>query len=262
MQGPNEFLGMLEGRLGTSRKELEDLHARQETVSKDVQTLKALLSSKEKSFQDLPKKEARAKSLFVGLEADLKAIQYAREAQVKEHQILAAVLETPSPVLIPRFVPTSTRTVGTHISLTNCPVCCNGYHCYNWIPASCGHIYHPACLFPLISVSPSDPKCHACGESFSHDWLQSWGLEQVGSDGFLNPTKSYVDEMRDVYGKHSGRLGRRRELAAQIQSVQERVCKPCQHLILSPFNLFESLVFVFYAQRLLFQFVCFHSAAI
>ncbi|KAL3687647.1 hypothetical protein R1sor_013956 [Riccia sorocarpa] len=55
--------------------------------------------------------------------------------------------------LIPRWIPTATEVTKTIFRLSSCPICCLGFHCMNFMPTSCGHAYHPACLAALIAHS-------------------------------------------------------------------------------------------------------------
>lgn len=105
--------------------------------------------------------------------------------------------------------------------MSSCPVCCFGYFEYNWIPASCGHAYHPACLFPLISVSVNAPKCMSCGQAFTPEWLRLWGFKSKWQDLPVPETLHYermVIELKGVYALNSRRLHQRRQAAMKLNA--------------------------------------------
>lgn len=56
-------------------------------------------------------------------------------------------------------------------------ICFLGYHYHNFIPTSCGHTYHPACIMALICREDVVvPWCVAYDEILHPDWLEIWGI--------------------------------------------------------------------------------------
>ncbi|KAL3686751.1 hypothetical protein R1sor_013060 [Riccia sorocarpa] len=80
------------------------------------------------------------------------------ESQEAEMNILRPLAEVSTSVLTPRFVPIASEVTKSVFRVTSCPVCALGFHCVNFMPTSCGHAYHPACLMALIARS-AEPKC-------------------------------------------------------------------------------------------------------
>ncbi|KAL3678793.1 hypothetical protein R1sor_021749 [Riccia sorocarpa] len=109
--------------------------------------------------------------------------------------------------LIPRWIPTATEVTKTVFRLSSCPVCCLGFHCINFMPTSCGHAYHPACLAALIVHSGQ--QCMECNETFHPHWSESWGFEVAEKvkqkwkrkTGLLNQRVAYRESIRGLYLK-------------------------------------------------------------
>lgn len=213
---------ILEDRILKEKKAHEDLKISEGIMLESMKTCTNLVKAEQRRLGALPGMLARLEGVAITLEGEVKALDMAEEAQLAEFQTLAKVLCNPCPPLNPTFVPTTTRTLVTQVSCSPCPVCCNGFHCNNWIPASCGHTYHPSCLFSLIGSSLSCAECMACGTVFLNDWLQSWGLPTSEPDV---QTTHYIEELRGLYEKQSRLLCKRRQFGQHIQSAQERVCR-------------------------------------
>ncbi|KAL3691756.1 hypothetical protein R1sor_005407 [Riccia sorocarpa] len=105
------------------------------------------------------------------------------EAQKEELNVLQPFAESKIAALNPTFVPTATEVIKSIFRLSSCPVCSFGFHCMNFMPAPCGHAYHPACLVAL--VANDGLKCIQCQESFHPHWCESWGI---------NTTEEYRQE--------------------------------------------------------------------
>ncbi|KAL3682155.1 hypothetical protein R1sor_000177 [Riccia sorocarpa] len=73
--------------------------------------------------------------------------------QKEELRCLQPFVESSVAPLIPIWIPTATEVTKTIFRLSSCPVCCLGFHCMNFMPTSCGHAYHPACLAAVIAHS-------------------------------------------------------------------------------------------------------------
>lgn len=85
-----------------------------------------------------------------------------------------------SPIsLEPIGIPTALSVGKSHHLVSRCPKCSLGYHCNNWVPAPCGHTYHPHCLLSCLEISPS---CLACKEVFHPDWLTCWGYKTPNAE--------------------------------------------------------------------------------
>ncbi|KAL3675605.1 hypothetical protein R1sor_025553 [Riccia sorocarpa] len=99
------------------------------------------------------------------------------EAQKEELNVLQPFAESKIAALNPTFVPTATEVTKSIFRLSSCPVCSFGFHCMNFMPAPCGHAYHPACLVAL--VAKDGLKCIQCQESFHPHWCESWGINNT-----------------------------------------------------------------------------------
>ncbi|KAL3677109.1 hypothetical protein R1sor_027057 [Riccia sorocarpa] len=93
------------------------------------------------------------------------------------------------------------------------------FHCVNFMPTSCGHAYHPACLMALIARS-AEPKCLECYESFHPDWCESWGIDTKEEHrkkweadlGLQRQRDALSDCIRDLYQKTPNVLSDRRKV--------------------------------------------------
>ncbi|KAL3689603.1 hypothetical protein R1sor_015912 [Riccia sorocarpa] len=127
--------------------------------------------------------------------------------QKEELRCLQPFAESSVAPLIPRWIPTATEVTKTVFRLSSRPVCCLGFHCMNFMPTSCGHAYHPACLAALIAHSGQ--QCMECNETFHPHWCESWGFE-VGEKvkqewerkaGLLNQRVAFKESIRGLYLK-------------------------------------------------------------
>ncbi|KAL3680961.1 hypothetical protein R1sor_023917 [Riccia sorocarpa] len=126
-----------------------------------------------------------------------KSILASQEAKVK---ILDRMAEVPVSVLAPRFVPTATEVTKSVFRLTSCPVCSLGFHCVNFMPTSCGHAYHPACLMSLIARS-GEPKCIECEEYFHPHWCESWGIDTTEEHRRRWEAELCLQRQRDAFSE-------------------------------------------------------------
>lgn len=79
--------------------------------------------------------------------------------------------------LKPQFFATFVDLQQQLFKMSLCAMCFLSFHYHNFIPTSCGHTYHPACILPLASKENiGTPRCMACNEIFHPNWLASWGL--------------------------------------------------------------------------------------
>lgn len=221
MQGVMQYIQILETRLSTENGKMLDFKERRVRVLKDKDVLNHLIVADKKRSEAVPGMVVRLKAVAEALQQEFKSLEEIEDAQKSEYDTLADVLLTPCPKLSPTFVPTPTSIMATQFTFSSCPVCCNGYHCYNWVPASCGHTYHQSCLFPLIGASMDSPRCLACNALFSNEWLRSWGLRTYGEETRV----SHIEDLKRLYGMHSMQLLKRRELGQHIQSGQGRVSR-------------------------------------
>ncbi|KAL3687295.1 hypothetical protein R1sor_013604 [Riccia sorocarpa] len=126
-----------------------------------------------------------------------KSILVSQEVEVK---ILDRMAEVPVSVLAPRFVPTATEVTMSVFRLTSCPVCSLGFHCVNFMPTSCGHAYHPACLMSLIARS-GEPKCTKCEEYFHPHWCESWGIDTTEEHRRRWEAELCLQKQRDAFSE-------------------------------------------------------------
>lgn len=220
----DSYIVILRQKVEDGHKDMEALKNSEAFILKGIATFDKLIDTNKKRIERVPEKVARLKVVESQLEADLKPLELSAAAQKAELVILESVMSNPCPVLQPRFVPTSTAMVGTEVFVSNCPVCCHGYHCFNWVPASCGHIYHPHCLFTLLGDKTRAPCCFACGKPFLEDWVRSWGLPKIGQDKLPSGEGAYIQEIKATYRVNSACLGRHRHFVQQMQSTQALVC--------------------------------------
>ncbi|KAL3680522.1 hypothetical protein R1sor_023478 [Riccia sorocarpa] len=127
--------------------------------------------------------------------------------QKEELRCLQPFAESSVAPLIPRWIPTATEVTKTVFRLSSCLVCCLGFHCMKFMPTSCGHAYHPACLAALIAHSGQ--QCMECNETFHPHWCESWRFE-VGKKvkqewerkaGLLNQRVAFRESIRGLYLK-------------------------------------------------------------
>ncbi|KAL3691927.1 hypothetical protein R1sor_005578 [Riccia sorocarpa] len=141
------------------------------------------------------------------------------ESQEAEMKILRPLAKVSTSVLTPRFVPTASEVTRSVFRVTSCPVCALGFHCVNFMPTSCWHAYHPACLMALIARSV-EPKCLECYESFHPDWCESWGIDTKEEHrkkweadlGLQRQRDAFSDCIRDLYHKTPNVLSDRRKV--------------------------------------------------
>jgi hypothetical protein len=165
----------------------------------------------------------RLQGVSKSLMLEIVDVEACLNAQVEEQRIISEVLMTPCPPLRPTFTYAAAHPTVQPFFLVPCPLCCNGYHDFTWIPASCGHCYHPACLFPMIAHSREVPKCLACEEIFSREWLETWGLPLgLSESGELSVGNDLLAmKLRDAYGKYACRLQARRELVETLNKESD-----------------------------------------
>jgi hypothetical protein len=139
----------------------------------DLNYCKLELDGKKKRHATVPQRVSKLKALLVALASERNKLEYKLADQITEVHIVAEVLSKQCDPVTPMYVLTSTTTVISQATVTSCPICCNGYHCNNWVAASCGHTYHPVCLFTHLTSVKSNLKCIACMEPLHPDWWQS-----------------------------------------------------------------------------------------
>ncbi|KAL3686962.1 hypothetical protein R1sor_013271 [Riccia sorocarpa] len=86
-----------------------------------------------------------------GKEKTLSQVEDVLNVLAKELTFLEQYFYLPCPALCPRYVPTPIEITRTIFRLTSCPACNLGFHCFNFVPTSCGHAYHPPCILPLLA---------------------------------------------------------------------------------------------------------------
>lgn len=175
----------IEETLAQAKKDLDDGLARAEWLVSERNCLKTMATSTQRIADEL---------------------ELAEQSQKTEYKVLSTILQNPCPVLTPTFIPTASGADSQHIEASSCAVCCFGFRCYNLIPASCGHCYHPSCIFSLIGGSRKEPRFIACGVLFSNEWLACWGLLTVQE----NSTVIHNDPLLTVFGTQSVHLVKRR----------------------------------------------------
>lgn len=147
------------------------------SLMEELRTLTKVLSDEQKQLPKYPKIRSRLNSLLTAKEQFSRSLDEVIVAQTIELGILREILMKPCLPVKPRYVSTAAHSaIEQRITVTPCPVCCNSYHCFNWMPTPCGHTYHPSCLVALVSGGESPPKCFACKEAFVNDWLETWGF--------------------------------------------------------------------------------------
>lgn len=156
---------------------------------------------------------------------------------VAERDVMSKHFEGECSSLRPRFIATAVDLRQQLYKMSPCAVCLFGYHCNNFIPTSCGHTYHPACIMPLISRQDTGtPRCVACNEIFHPDWLASWGLARPSSevDKFAAvldldaQSQSFETAMRDLYREGAVNLKARREKERRKQRLlTQKYSKVC-----------------------------------
>jgi hypothetical protein len=196
------------------------------STQEDLNVTRAVMVVNQKKLGDLPQIIEKLRTLSRSLEADKQKIKANLLAQQKELETLSPLLSKPSIPLRPTFIVTPSHRAHASYAVSSCPVCCFGYDNFNWIPASCGHAYHPSCLFQLISNSSPPPKCMSCANILSPDWLQMWGLKFTweGLEDYQSKiTNDMVTEMKQTYGQNAGRLQQRRDVGRKILQEQLKV---------------------------------------
>ncbi|CAM6086263.1 unnamed protein product [Calypogeia fissa] len=220
-----ELVALLEAKQKNKEEAIENLKSLLEVTKKDLHSTRGVIAVNQKKLSDVPKTIQKLIVVCQTLEADKAKIDANLLAQQTEWSILSPILTKPCPPLHPTFTVTSAQIAQTNYTLSSCPVCCFGYHEFNWIPASCGHAYHPACLFPLISNSKMAPKCISCAELFKPEWLRLWGLQWTW-EGSKDQTGVITDDMvmnlKATFGKNASRLQHRRLIAANLNKEQAK----------------------------------------
>ncbi|KAL3698189.1 hypothetical protein R1sor_012265 [Riccia sorocarpa] len=165
--------------------------------------MKLSRSKQEELKMELERAELKVDNAQVVLRREKALLAFQKE----ELRCLQPFVESSVAPLIPRWIPTETEVTKIVFRLSSCPVCCLGFHCMNFMPTSCGHAYHPACLAALIAHSGQ--QCMECNETFHPHWCESWGFE-VGEKvkqewerkaGLLNQRVAFRESIRGLYLK-------------------------------------------------------------
>ncbi|KAL3699349.1 hypothetical protein R1sor_017371 [Riccia sorocarpa] len=149
----------------------------------------------------------KLESLNMEEEAEIskKVLTVEREESILESQLLKVKMLDPVAEMAatvrssPKFVPTSTEVTKTVFRLTSCPVCSFGFHCNNFMAASCGHAYHPACLMAVIAKI-NEPMCIECDELLHPHWCESWGIETTEDQRQKWEAEVGLQKQRDAFG--------------------------------------------------------------
>ncbi|KAL3679307.1 hypothetical protein R1sor_022263 [Riccia sorocarpa] len=165
--------------------------------------MKLSRSKHEELKMELERAELKADNAHVVLRKEEALLAFQKE----ELRCLQPFVESSVAPHIPRWIPTATEVTKTVFRLSSCPVCCLGFHCMNFMPTSCGHAYHPACLAALIAHSGQ--QCMECNETFHSHWCESWGFEvaeKVKQEwerkaGLLNQRVAFRESIRGLYLK-------------------------------------------------------------
>jgi hypothetical protein len=221
---------LIEEQLKREEEAIESLKEQELTINKSLLQAKKLLTNGLERVESIALRKSRLKSLAMSVQNAIRQLELAEESQKAEYKILASALLNPCMVLLPTFIPTTSATEPQHVEVSSCPICCYGFHCHNWIPGSCGHAYHPSCLFSWIGGSKIDPKCFACGAFFAKDWLECWGLNTFREDS--NPNFKFDDLLLTTYGKQALHLSKRRSFLMQMLSVQQKVFSFIHHFVI------------------------------
>ncbi|KAL3678633.1 hypothetical protein R1sor_021589 [Riccia sorocarpa] len=213
-------------RLDELEREGEDLAVK---ISEVLDTI-AASEANEKSLSEQIDAARRS-----GVETEAKILKVTNEIKAKEKTLAqveddVGVLEKelvfleqyfsePCPTLCPRYVLTPTELTRTVFRLTSCPACNLGFHCFNFVPTSCGHAYHPPCVVPLLAKAHTEhPKCLACGERLHPDWIETWGM-QVNTVhkakleeglGLAKQKLAFEEGLRELYHDDPARIVERR----------------------------------------------------
>ncbi|KAL3691931.1 hypothetical protein R1sor_005582 [Riccia sorocarpa] len=168
---------------------------------KDLQTdLKLGRTSAEKLNADITAAEVQ----IVTSQSALSREESTIEAQKEELNVLQPFAESKIAALNPTFVPTATKITKSIFRLSSCPVCSLGFHCMNFMPAPCGHAYHPACLVAL--VAKDGLKCIQCQESFHPHWCESWGINTTEEYRQKWEHNTELQKQRDAFSECIKRL--------------------------------------------------------
>ncbi|KAL3688906.1 hypothetical protein R1sor_015215 [Riccia sorocarpa] len=189
------------GRVGTTYSAA--LTALEESTKrlKDLQTdLKLSRTSAEKLNADITAAEVQ----IVTSQSALSREESTIEAQKEELNVLQPFAESKIAALNPTFVPTATEITKSIFRLSSCPVCSLGFHCMNFMPAPCGHAYHPACLVAL--VAKDGLKCIQCEESFHPHWCESWGINTTEEYRQKWEHNTELQKQRDAFSECIKRL--------------------------------------------------------
>ncbi|KAL3698247.1 hypothetical protein R1sor_012323 [Riccia sorocarpa] len=176
--------------LEESTKRLKDLQA----------DLKLGRTSAEKLNADITAAEVQ----IVTSQSALTREESTIEAQKEELNVLQPFAESKIAALNPTFVPTATEITKSIFRLSSCPVCSLGFHCMNFMPAPCGHAYHPACLVAL--VAKDGLKCIQCQESFHPHWCESWGINTTEEYRQKWEHNTELQKQRDAFSECIKRL--------------------------------------------------------
>ncbi|KAL3677007.1 hypothetical protein R1sor_026955 [Riccia sorocarpa] len=213
------------GKLETERTELarrkQSLETRLEDGGFDEENPEDmnLLQSLEAEEEDLNLSLSEVDNAQVVLRREEALLAFQKE----ELRCLQPFAESSVASLIPGWIPTATEV--TVFRLSSCPVCCLGFQCMNFMPTSCGHAYHPACLAALIAHSGQ--QCMECNETFHPHWCERWGFEVAEKvkqewerkTGILNQQVAFRESIRGLYLKTSKLQSERR-----LQEGLKRQC--------------------------------------
>ncbi|KAL3687648.1 hypothetical protein R1sor_013957 [Riccia sorocarpa] len=148
-----EVLGKLETKQTELARRKQSLETRLEYGGFDEENpeteMKLSRSKQEELKMELEHAELKVDNAQVVLRREEALLAFQKE----ELRCLQPFAKSYVAPLIPRWIPTATEVTKTVFRLSSCPICCLGFHCMNFMPTSCGHAYHPACLAALIAHS-------------------------------------------------------------------------------------------------------------
>ncbi|KAL3701862.1 hypothetical protein R1sor_019884 [Riccia sorocarpa] len=196
------------------------LTAIEECTSKLVQTQTELKLCRSKEG-GLNAKITVAEFEIQKLQSSLTKAESIVEAQIGELKHVEPFAEASIATLSPMFISTATEVTKAIFRLSSCLVCCLGFHCMNFMPTPCGHVYHPACLAAL--VAHSGLQCLECSESFHPHWCESWGFDTTEKHrreweektGLQKQQDAFSDCIKSLYQKTPNLLSERRTIESE-----------------------------------------------
>ncbi|KAL3676965.1 hypothetical protein R1sor_026913 [Riccia sorocarpa] len=232
---PRELRRIEVERLDQLEREGEDLTVQMAEVLDAI----AASESKEKNLREQIeaakkcREETESQLLEVtneisGKEKTLSQVEDVLNVLAKELAFLEQYFSLPCPALCPRYIPTPIEVTRTIFRLTSCPACNLGFHCFNFVPTSCGHAYHPPCILPLLAKAHTEhPTCLACGERLHPDWIETWGfrvnaehkVEVEAALGLKKQKLAFEEGLRELYHNDPARALERREYLKKQQQL-------------------------------------------